>query len=455
MSNAPTSTLPLPDGAASAPAAAPTLAHTPAPASGDVAVARKAAVAAAAGTAIEYYEFGIYGYLAATIGPLFFPSNNATASLLAILAVFGSAFLMRPIGGIVLGRLGDRIGRRAVLLVTVIGMGVATAAIGVLPVAASAGLAAPLLLLLIRLVQGFFAGGEVTGAAAYVAESAPAGRRGFFGAFTPVGVAIGGALAATVCGLTSYILGSEAMTAWGWRIPFLSAIPMVMISFLVRKRVEESVAFQQFQQHSEPPKAPLKEVFSLHTPAVLKVLVLSFGQNVGYWVGLVFMNIYMTTYLKYDKTTVYWIMALVSLTMAVLMPFWGGLSDRLGRRKVLAIGFVGYTVLVVPMMMLMDQQSIGLAFLAMLIVALPMPIVQSVGYPTYAEQFPTRVRYSGMAFSFNLGAILGGGVTPYVATALIGATGNLLSPAYLLIGGSVIALLGLLGVRETAREALR
>ena len=125
--------------------------------------------------------------------------------------------------------------------------------------------------------------------------------------------------------------------------------------------------------------------------------------------------------------------------MAMLMPFWGGLSDRLGRRKVLAIGFLAYTVLVVPMMMLMDQHNIGLAFLAMLVVALPMPIVQSVGYPTYAEQFPTRVRYSGMAFSFNLGAILGGGVTPYVATALIGATGNLLSPAYLLMGGAAIA----------------
>ncbi|WP_084085090.1 MFS transporter [Cupriavidus sp. USMAA2-4] len=445
MSNAPTSTLPLPDAAEAAAAARP---------AGDIAVARKAALAAAAGTAIEYYEFGVYGYLASTIGPLFFPGDNATASLLAILAVFGSAFLMRPIGGIVLGRLGDRVGRRTVLLVTVIGMGVATGAIGLLPVAASAGLAAPLLLLLIRLVQGFFAGGEVTGAAAYVAESAPAGRRGFFGAFTPVGVAVGGALAATVCGLTTSMLGSEAMSEWGWRIPFLTAIPMVLVSSLVRKRVEESVAFQQFQQHSEPPKAPLKEVFGQHMPAVVKVLLLSFGQNVGYWVGLVFMNIYLTTYLKYDKATVYWIMAFVSLAMAMLMPFWGGLSDRLGRRKVLAIGFLAYTVLVVPMMMLMDQHNIGLAFLAMLVVALPMPIVQSVGYPTYAEQFPTRVRYSGMAFSFNLGAILGGGVTPYVATALIGATGNLLSPAYLLMGGAAISLLALLGVKETARKAL-
>ena len=280
------------------------------------ATARKAALAASVGTAIEYYEFGVYGYMAATIGPLFFPSTDATASLLAILAVFGSAFLMRPIGGIVLGRLGDRIGRRGILLVTVIGMGIATAAIGLLPVASTAGIAAPILLLAIRLVQGFFAGGEVTGAAAYVAESAPPGKRGFYGAFTPVGVAVGGALAASACGLTSALLSTDQMQQWGWRIPFLLAIPMVIVSTAVRRRVEESAAFQEFQAHNEPTKAPLREVLTQHTSKVLKVTALAFGQNVGYWVGLVFMNIYLTTYLKYDKTTVYWIMAAVGVTMA-------------------------------------------------------------------------------------------------------------------------------------------
>ena len=418
------------------------------------ATARKAALAASVGTAIEYYEFGVYGYMAATIGPLFFPSTDATASLLAILAVFGSAFLMRPIGGIVLGRLGDRIGRRGILLVTVIGMGVATAAIGLLPVASTAGIAAPILLLAIRLVQGFFAGGEVTGAAAYVAESAPRGKRGFYGAFTPVGVAVGGALAASACGLTSALLSAEQMQQWGWRIPFLLAIPMVIVSTAVRRRVEESAAFQEFQAHNEPTKAPLREVLTQHASKVLKVTALAFGQNVGYWVGLVFMNIYLTTYLKYDKTTVYWIMAAVGVTMAILMPFWGGLSDRWGRRRVLGIGFLGYMLLVWPMMILMDQQSIGLAALAMFIIALPLPIVQSVGYPTYAEQFPTRIRYTGMAFSFNIGAILGGGVTPYVATSLIASTGNLKSPAMLLIAAAIFSLLALLTVRETSRDQL-
>ena len=418
------------------------------------ATARKAAIAASAGTAIEYYEFGLYGYMAATIGPLFFPSTDATASLLAILAVFGSAFLMRPIGGIVLGRLGDRIGRRGILLVTVIGMGIATGLIGLLPTAATVGIAAPLMLLVIRLVQGFFAGGEVTGAAAYVAECAPAGKRGFYGAFTPVGVALGGSVAAAFCGISSVLLSPAQMVEWGWRIPFLMAIPMVLVSTAVRRRVEESAAFQAFQADHEPAKAPLREVHTVHPGKVLKVTALAFGQNVGYYVGLIFMNIYMTTYLKYDKTAIYWIMAAVGVTMALLMPFFGGLSDRWGRRRVLALGFVGYMVLVWPMMILMDQQSLPLAALAMFIMALPLPIVQSVGYPTYAEQFPTKVRYTGMAFSINIGAILGGGVTPYLATSLMASTGNLKSPAFLLIAAEVFSLLALLTVRETSREKL-
>ncbi|MEX3613739.1 MAG: MFS transporter, partial [Burkholderia gladioli] len=251
------------------------------------AIARKAALATAAGTAIEYYEFGVYGYMAALIGPLFFPADNPTAALLSILAIFGSAFLMRPIGGIVLGRLGDRVGRRAVLLVTVLGMGIATAAVGLLPTAATAGVAAPVALLLARLAQGFSSGAEVTGAATYLAESAPRGRRDFYGAFTPVGVAIGGALAATVCGLTTALVGAQQMYAGGWRIPFLAALPLVLLSALIRKRVDESVAFRQSAARHETVKAPLSELFAHHRAALLKVFLISLGQNAGYWVGFI------------------------------------------------------------------------------------------------------------------------------------------------------------------------
>lgn len=414
----------------------------------------KAAIAALTGTTIEYYEFGIYGYLAVTISPLFFPSGNSTAGLLSTLAVFGSSFLVRPLGGVLLGRLGDRIGRKAVLLLTVIGMGSATALTGLLPTHGAIGLLAPLALLVVRLLQGFFAGGEVTGAAAYVAETAPTGRRGFFGGLTPMGVALGGAAAATVAGVVSTVLTDEQMSAWGWRIPFLCSIPLVVVSLVMRKKLEDTAAFETAKQQRELVKAPLLEVLTRHFGAVTKVVGLSFGQNAGYWVGLVFMNIYLTKNLGYDQTAVFWIIMVVNLVMGVLMPLWGGLSDRRGRKFVLTVGFIGYMVLVLPMMVVMNNDNIWLALLAMVIAAIPFPIVQSVGYPTYAEQFPTRVRYTGLSLSFNIGTILGGGIMPYLATWLISASGSLLAPGWLLIGACAIALLSLLAVRETSRSEL-
>ncbi|MDF3305234.1 MFS transporter [Rhodococcus koreensis] len=416
---------------------------------------RRAAVAAAAGTAVEYYEFGVYGYLAVIIGPLFFPNDNPTASLLATLAVFGSAFVMRPLGGIVLGRLGDRIGRKPVLIATIVGMGTATAAVGLLPTAGSIGIAAPIALLLVRLAQGFFAGGEVTGSATYLSESAPAGRRGFFGAFTPVGVALGGGTAAVVAGITTTALTDDQLVDFGWRIPFLLALPLIAITLIARSKLEDSHAFVAETQQHAPAKSPLMEVLTEHTAAVFKVIFLSIGSNTGYWVGLIFMNIYLTTYLGYPKSNTFWIMGAISFFVAILMPFFGGLSDRVGRKKVITIGFLGYAILVLPAMIVMDQGSFALAVGAMVVLALPMPIVQSVTYPTYAEQFPTRVRYTGLSIAFNIGTIIGGGLTPYLATYLISRTDNLLAPGFLLMGAVVLALITLRTVRESAKETLQ
>ncbi|QSE85236.1 MFS transporter [Rhodococcus koreensis] len=416
---------------------------------------RRAAVAAAAGTAVEYYEFGVYGYLAVIIGPLFFPNDNPTASLLATLAVFGSAFVMRPLGGIVLGRLGDRVGRKPVLIATIVGMGTATAAVGLLPTAGSIGIAAPIALLLVRLAQGFFAGGEVTGSATYLSESAPAGRRGFFGAFTPVGVALGGGTAAVVAGITTTALTDDQLRDFGWRIPFLLALPLIAITLIARSKLEDSHAFVAETQQHAPAKSPLMEVLTEHTAAVFKVIFLSIGSNAGYWVGLIFMNIYLTTYLGYPKSNTFWIMGAISFFVAILMPFFGGLSDRVGRKKVITIGFLGYAILVLPAMIVMDQGSFALAVGAMVVLALPMPIVQSVTYPTYAEQFPTRVRYTGLSIAFNIGTIIGGGLTPYLATYLISRTDNLLAPGFLLMAAVVLALITLRTVRESAKETLQ
>ncbi|MCZ3378423.1 MFS transporter [Rhizobium sp. AG207R] len=416
--------------------------------------AQRAALAAAAGSAIEYYEFGIYGYMAVFLSQIFFPSGDQTAALLSTFAVFGSAFLVRPAGGLILGMLGDRVGRRGVLIVTVVGMGMATAGIGILPTTATAGYIAPLLLVLLRLAQGFFAGGEVVGAAAFIAESAPTGRRGFYGSATPVGIALGGALAAMVCGLATHFVGQELMLVWGWRIPFLFAVPLVILSALLRHNVEETPAFKQFISKAKPKRASITRVVAEHPASIIKVILIAGAQNIGYWVGLIFMNVHLTANLGYDKTVVYWIMAVVSVLLAFMMPFWGGLSDQIGRKRVLVIGFAGYLVLVIPAMAFMAQNNLLLAAVAFFISTLPMPVIQAVGYPTYSEQFPTAVRYTAMAISINLAAIIGGGFTPYLSTWLISLTAFKLIPGLLLAAGAAIAMVTVLTLKETSHTDL-
>lgn len=407
------------------------------------------------GTVIEYFEFGVYAYMAVLISPIFFPSDDPVASLLATLAVFATSFLMRPVGGIVLGRLGDKFGRKKILMITVIGMGISTAAIGFLPGFDTIGVFAPLLLVLARLAQGFFAGGEVTGAAAFVIESAPEGRRGMSAAFVPAGAALGGALAAITAGITTVSVGAENMAAWGWRVPFLAALPLIVVSVWLRRKMVETPAFESAEEQGKTTKSPLRDVLTLHWRDLLRMLGISFGLNVGYWVGLVYMNIYLTQVQGFPQQTVFWMVAVVNVMLAICTPLGGRLSDRIGRKPTLLIGFIGYAVLVVPAMIMMSSGNFTIAWIALAMLAIPFIFVQGASYSAYAELFPTAVRYTGMSLAFNIAAILGGGMMPYLATALVAATGNPVSPAVLLIFAGVVSAITLLTIRESAKKSLK
>ncbi len=414
----------------------------------------RSAIAAGLGSAIEYYDFQLYAVLAVTISPLFFPNQSPETALLSTLLIFGSAFLVRPLGGMFFGWLGDRHGRRTALLVTVIGMGFATAGIGLLPGYLALGVLAPCLLLLLRFTQGFFAGGEVTGAATYIAESVPMRQRGFFGAFNPAMATFGLTLATGAAGLCSAILGAAAMGAWGWRIPLLLSVPLIAVCFWARSRIEDSPVFERLAREARLSRTPLAEVVSQHFPALLKIIGLGFAQNAAGYVGVVYLSIHMTRFLKYDPTHVFALISTVTLLSVALMPLSGAVSDRVGRRAMLAVALLGYMVLAPATMYLVGQGNFGLAIIAVVISILPFVMMQSVGYPLYAEIMPSRIRYSGVALGFNLAAILGGATGPYIATWLVQQTGHPIAPGFYITLVAAIGLATLATVSDTAGKPL-
>ncbi|GLZ52559.1 MFS transporter [Actinomycetospora sp. NBRC 106378] len=417
-------------------------------------VARRASTAAAVGTAIEYYDFAIYGSLAVVLAKLFFPATQGFVALLSTLGVIAGAYVIRPLGGLIFGRIGDRRGRRTVLLATVALMGIATALTGLLPTYASIGVAAPVLLTLLRLLQGLSAGGEVGGAVSLSTESAPSKRRGLFGSSTSIGVAIGLAGAAAVVGTVSALTTAEQMASWGWRIPFLIAAPLLVAAVIYRLKVEDSPLFLKMVEESAPPKAPLTEVVRDHKGSLLRIIGLAYSTLTTGALASVYLVVHLSGVLKYSLSSSLWLTVLIILVPMGLIPWAGALSDRFGRKRVAATGMIGFVVLSVPCFWLMQQNSLLLAIIAALVLNVPFAIQQGVVYTMYAEQFPTRVRYSGVSLGFNLGGIIGTGTASLVAASLVAATGVTIAPAFYAVFAAVVGLLMLLTITESAGKRL-
>jgi MHS family proline/betaine transporter-like MFS transporter len=416
---------------------------------------RRAIVGAAVGNAVEWFDFAVYGYLAATIGALFFPSNNPTASLLASFAVFGAAFFVRPLGGFVFGPMGDRIGRQRTLAFVIILMSVATFAMGLLPTYAAIGIWAPLLLVILRLLQGFSAGGEFGGASTFLAEYSPDERRGYLVSWIEFS-AVGGFLlgSATVLALTTG-LGEDAMSSWGWRIPFLLAGPLGLIGLYIRLRLEDTPEFRALERTGEVSGSPLRETIVQNWKAILQVAGLVIIQNAGFYIVLVYMPTYFSEQLGFTSTGSSLSTVLTLLAAMVLIPPLGALSDRVGRKPVLAASCVGFALLSYPLFLLMQQGSLFAAVLAHVALGALLAIFLSTTIAALTELFPTRVRYGGFSIGYNISVAIFGGAAPFLATFLISATGNPLSPALYLIAGAVATFVTLLTITETARTPLR
>ncbi|MEV4600103.1 MFS transporter [Amycolatopsis sp. NPDC049253] len=394
---------------------------------------------------IEYYDFALYGYLAVVIAPIFFPGSDPTAALLSTLAVFALAYVIRPLGGIAFGHIGDRFGRRTALLVTVVGIGLANTAVGLLPTFAAAGVAAPLLLVLVRCAQGFFAGGEVGGAATIISEAAPAGRKGKWSAFTPMGTNAGFAVASAVAGLVAFAVGDQQMSTWGWRIPFLLGLPLTIVCFLARRSVPVEEPVAGAHKHAG---VPILQVIRKYPRALLKGIGIGIAVQGGAYISLTYITIYLVNNLHYGKQPVYWLTTAVTVFAVALMPFTGRLTDRIGALPVAVIGIAGYAVLVFPALVLMGLGSFGLVVVGYLMLMVPIAFLQVASYTLSPLLFDASVRYTGMALATNISVVVAGGSAPYVATWLVRITGNLLSPAWFVFATCLIGIITILTLRR-------
>ncbi|MFE8986955.1 glycine betaine/L-proline transporter ProP [Streptomyces collinus] len=431
-------------------------AKAPDPTVTDPALVKRAVKAAALGNAMEWFDFGVYSYIAVTLGKVFFPSGNPTAQLLSTFGAFAAAFLVRPLGGMVFGPLGDRVGRQKVLALTMIMMAAGTFAIGLIPSYATIGVGAPVLLLVARLVQGFSTGGEYAGASTFIAEYAPDKRRGFLGSWLEFGTLAGYIAGAGLVTIMTALLSADDLTSWGWRIPFLIAGPMGIIGLYLRLRLEETPAFAAEAEKAENnrPKTPLREMVTGQWRALLLCVGLVLVFNVTDYMLLSYMPSYLTGQLHYDETHGLLVVLGVMAVMMIAQPFVGALTDRVGRRPVIATGCAGFLLLSVPALLLIREGSLlavalGMGALGLLLVCFTASMPSAL-----PALFPTKVRYGSLSIGFNVSVSLFGGTTPLVVTALIGATGNMMMPAYYMMAAAVIGGFAVWRMTESAGRPL-
>ncbi|MFC9363245.1 MFS transporter [Rhodococcus sp. NPDC057014] len=418
----------------------------------DLRKSRKALVAGSLGNLIEWYEFAIYAYMAPIIAPLFFPSENPTASILSTFLLFALAFFLRPIGAIIFGRMTDRMGRKPVLAMIIALMTVATTCIGLLPTHSAIGIAAPLLLTLCRIAQGISAGGEVGGAVSLMVESAPADKRGLYGSWSFVGTTLGFVLGGGVATVLAVLLSDDAMAQWGWRIGFLLAAPMGIIVLYLRLKVDETPHFRQVAVEIAAGELPVSDDNSRRP---LSYLLATLGVVVVYnAVGNTFM-VGMPTFLStsYDMSfeRSYFLALVTGAVAGATMPLFGTLSDRVGRRPVLMFGSVAVVLLSYPLYYML-KLGFGGGLIALVIAGILIGVVGGPMPAFMSERFRTRNRATGVSVTYALSVAVFGGTAPYIITWLASTTGDPLSAAYYTLGCAAISVAALLTVRGAQRN---
>jgi len=416
---------------------------------------RQAVKGAAIGNAVEWFDFAVYGFLATYIAGKFFPPGDETAALLNTFAIFAAAFFMRPLGGFFFGPLADRIGRQRVLALVILLMSASTLAIGLIPSYESIGVFAPILLLLLRCLQGFSAGGEYGSGACFLAEYASDKHRGFVVSFLVWSVVVGFLLGSvTVTGLEA-TLSESAMNSYGWRIPFLIAGVLGAVGLYIRLRLSDTPEFESLRDEGELSASPLREAITTSWRPILQIIGLVVIHNVGFYIVFTFLPSYFTKTLGFTKIDAFVSITIASLVAIVLIPPLGALSDRIGRKPLLIAGSIGFAVFAYPLFLLLNTGSLPAAIAAHATLAAIESVFVCASLAAAAELFATRVRSSGYSIGYNLSVAVFGGTAPYIATWLVARTGNEIAPAYYVIAAAVVTLLTVLTMRETAGRPLR
>lgn len=415
---------------------------------------RRAVTASAMGNATEWFDYGVYGYLAVEIGHNFFPGEHESLGALLGLAV---SFVLRPLGGIVWGPLGDRLGRSKVLATTILLMCSATFLMGLLPTFDTIGIWAPVLLIALRVIQGFSTGGEYGGAATFMAEYAPDKKRGFWGSFLEFGTLAGLTLGLVIVAVLRFAFGDAAMEDWAWRIPFLIAGPLGGIGLYLRMKMEDTPVFEELSEAGESEDeatGALKNLLAEHWKPILQLFGMVIALNVANYTLLTYMPTYLTKTIDMSASNAEVMLLIGNVVMMILLPVAGSLSDRIGRKPCWWISLIGLFVLAAPMFWLMSQGFV-LAIIGFAVLGAIYVLQLGTISATFPAMFPSHVRYAGMAISYNVATAIFGGTAPAVNESLIGSTGNNLIPAFYMMAACLVAMVALYFVVETKGASLR
>lgn len=418
---------------------------------------KKVATASFLGNFIEWFDYAAYSYFATAIAMTFFPTEDRTIALLQTFGIFALSFILRPLGAIFWGNLGDRIGRKATLSLSIVMMTGASFLIGLLPSYAAIGALAPICLLLLRMIQGFSASGEYAGAAVFLGEYAPPRRRGFLCSLIPASTALGLLAGSAFASIMSVLLTHDQVVAWGWRIPFLLALPFGAIIFYIRARLEDSPVYQEMSEavegkHMPATKSPIKLLLTTYR----KQTLISFGaavlNAVGFYIVLTYLPTYLTDTVHMDATAASTVTTISLIVYVALVFGMGKLSDRYGRKKMLLIACISFIALTIPGFMLIGTGNVFLV-LAMQIALSAALAANDGSLASYLnETFPTEVRFSGFAFSFNMANAIFGGTAPFIATWLIYTTDSALAPAIYM---ALVATITLVALKLSAENSTK